>query len=34
MTVKGMSSRGTQSIDQFSLRGLTQALDRVGQECR
>jgi invasion protein IalB len=34
MTVKGMSSRGTQSTDQFSLRGLTQALDRAGQECR
>jgi invasion protein IalB len=31
--VKGMSARGTESIDTFSLRGLTQALDRVAQEC-
>lgn len=31
--VKGLSARGTESIDTFSLRGLTQALDRVAQEC-
>jgi invasion protein IalB len=34
MTVKGTSSRGTESIDVFSLKGLSQALDRIAQECR
>lgn len=33
MTVKGTSSRGTESTDVFSLKGLSQALDRVAQEC-
>jgi hypothetical protein len=33
-TVKGTSARGTQSTDTYALRGLSQALDRVGQECR
>src|SRR6202030_2860090 len=32
--VKGVSAKGTQSSDTFSLKGLSQALDRVGQECR
>ena len=32
--VKGTSSRGTQSIDTFSLKGLAQALDRLAQDCR
>ena len=32
--VKGVSSRGTQTVDTFSLRGLSQALDRVAQECK
>lgn len=32
--VKGVSTRGTQTTDVFSLRGVTQALDRVAQECR
>jgi hypothetical protein len=32
--VKGMSSRGTQSTDTYSLKGLAEALDRVAQECR
>ena len=32
--VKGASSRGTKSIDKFSLKGVVQALDRVAQECR
>jgi hypothetical protein len=32
--VKGMSSRGTQSTDTYSLKGLSEALDRVAQECR
>ncbi len=33
VTVKGESSRGTQTTDVFSLKGLTQALDKLGQEC-
>jgi len=32
--VKGTSSKGTESIDTYSLKGLTEALDRVAQECR
>jgi hypothetical protein len=32
--VKGVSAKGTQSTDTFSLKGLTQALDRTGQECK
>jgi invasion protein IalB len=32
--VKGESSRGTQSTDTYSLKGLSQALDRVSQECQ
>jgi hypothetical protein len=31
--VKGMSSRGTQSTDTYALKGLSEALDRVAQEC-
>lgn len=34
LVVKGMSSKGTQSIDTFSLKGLAQALDRLAQDCR
>lgn len=34
VTVKGTSARGTASIDVYSLKGLSQALDKVGQECR
>jgi invasion protein IalB len=34
VVVKGASGRGTQTTDVFSLRGLSQALDRVSQECR
>jgi invasion protein IalB len=34
LTVKGVSGRGTQSTDQFSLKGLAQALDRTEQECK
>ncbi|HVV41251.1 MAG TPA: invasion associated locus B family protein [Nitrobacter sp.] len=33
-TVKGVSGRGTQSTDVFSLKGLSQALDKVAQDCR
>ena len=32
--VKGMSAKGTQSTDTFSLKGLSQALDRTGQDCK
>jgi hypothetical protein len=32
--VKGTSSKGTQTTDTFPLKGLAQALDRVGQECK
>jgi hypothetical protein len=34
LTVKGTSAKGTASTDVYSLKGLSQALDRVGQECR
>ena len=34
LTVKGVSARGTETIDVFSLKGLSQALDRVAQDCR
>lgn len=34
LVVKGVSGRGTQSIDTFSLKGLAQALDRLAQDCR
>ena len=34
LVVKGVSGKGTQSTDRYSLKGLSQALERVGQECR
>jgi len=34
VVVKGTSGRGTQSTDQYALKGLAQALDRIDQECR
>jgi hypothetical protein len=34
LTVKGVSGRGTESTDSYSLKGLSQALDRVTQECK
>jgi hypothetical protein len=34
LVVRGVSSRGTQTTDRYSLKGLSQALDRVGQECK
>lgn len=33
VTVKGTSARGTATTDVFSLKGLSQALDKVGEEC-
>jgi Invasion associated locus B (IalB) protein len=32
--IKGISAKGTQSTDTFSLKGLSQALDRTAQECK
>jgi len=32
--VKGVSAKGTATIDTFSLKGLAQALDRLAQDCR
>jgi invasion protein IalB len=34
LVVKGVSSRGTQTTDRYSLKGVSQALDRVDQECK
>jgi invasion associated locus B (IalB) protein len=34
LTVKGTSGRGTLSTDVYSLKGLSQALDRAEQECK
>jgi hypothetical protein len=33
-TVKGVSAKGTETIDTFSLKGLAQALDKLAQDCR
>lgn len=32
--VKGESTKGTRSTDTYSLKGLTQALDRTAQDCK
>ena len=34
MTIKGASNRNTQSTDVYSLKGLSQAMDRIDQECK
>jgi hypothetical protein len=34
VVVKGMSAKGTETIDTFSMKGLAQALDKLGQDCR
>jgi hypothetical protein len=34
ITVKGVSAKGTETTDTFSLKGLAQALDRLAQDCR
>ena len=34
VTVKGVSAKGTETIDTFSLKGLAQALDRLAQDCK
>ena len=33
VTVKGVSAKGTETTDVFSLKGLAQALDRLAQDC-
>jgi hypothetical protein len=32
--VKGVSAKGTETTDTFSLKGLSQALDRLAQDCK
>jgi Invasion associated locus B (IalB) protein len=32
--VKGVSAKGTETTDTFSLKGLAQALDRIAQDCK
>ncbi|MBN8992598.1 MAG: Invasion associated locus B family protein [Rhizobiales bacterium] len=34
VTVKGISAKGTETTDVFSLKGLSQALDKLAQDCR
>ena len=34
VTIKGVSTKGTETTDVFSLKGLSQALDRLAQDCR
>jgi hypothetical protein len=34
MIVVGESGRGTKSTDRYALKGLSQALDRIAQECK
>ena len=34
ITVKGVSAKGTETTDTFSLKGLAQALDKNAQDCR
>jgi hypothetical protein len=34
VVVKGVSAKGTETVDTFSLKGLAQALDRLAQDCR
>jgi invasion protein IalB len=34
LVVKSVSEKGTQTIDTYSLKGLSQALDKVAEECK
>ena len=34
LVVKGVSAKGTETTDTFSLKGLAQALDQIAQDCR
>jgi len=32
--IKGVSAKGTETTDTFSLKGLSQALDKIAQDCK
>jgi invasion protein IalB len=32
--IKAVTSKGTRTTDTFSLKGISQALDRVAEECK
>ena len=34
VTIKGVSAKGTETTDTFPLKGLSQALDRLAQDCK
>jgi hypothetical protein len=34
VVIRGESSRGTKTTDTFSLKGISQALDKIAQECK
>jgi hypothetical protein len=34
LVLKSESTRGTKTTDTYSLKGVAQALDKVGEECR
>jgi len=34
VVVKGVSAKGTETTDTFSMKGLSQALDKLAQDCR
>lgn len=34
VTVKGESAKGTKTTDKFDLKGVSQALDKIAQECK
>jgi hypothetical protein len=34
LVVRGVSAKGTETTDTFSLKGLAQALDKIAQDCR
>jgi invasion protein IalB len=34
MVIKGTSARGTTTVDNYSLSGISAALDRIAQECK
>ena len=34
VVVKGVSAKGTETTDTFSMKGLAQALDKLAQDCR
>jgi Invasion associated locus B (IalB) protein len=34
LTIKGVSAKGTETTDTFSLKGLSQALDRLAHDCK